>query len=694
VLLGLLLLLRAVGYRLDMWNLVYSPRGVVFGASYTDVYADLPALKILTVLSIIAALVTLVTAARRSVKPALFAVTGLLLVSVLLRQGYTTLVQQASVGPDEIAKERQFIEYNIKMTRNAFRLDNMTESEYPAAETLTRDVIEQNKDTIGNVRLWDWRPLKQTFSQLQEMRLYYTFNDVDIDRYVVNNTYRQVTLAPREMNQANLAEQAKTWVNRHLKFTHGYGIVMSPANEVGPQGLPLFFIKDIPPRASTDISVTRPEIYFGELTKEYIIVNTKEKEFDYPLGDENAQVTYEGKGGVTVGPLLRRMAFALRFGNYEIVLANAITRDSRLIMNRDLKSRLTAIAPFLRYDEDPYIVVADGRIYWMVDAFTVSRAFPFSQPSPRGFNYIRNSVKVTVDAYEGDVRFYLFDPTDPIARSFAGIFPGLFRPYSEMPETLKKHIRYPADLFEVQAEMYLTYHMQDAAVFYNKEDLWSFPGQVRQGKEQTVEPYYMIMRLPGEKNPEYMMLLPFTPSKKQNMIAWLAARCDAPNYGQMMLFKFPKEKLVYGPSQVDARIDQDADISPKLTLWGQVGSQVIRGNLLVIPIDGSILYIEPLYLQSTDTKLPELKRVIVAYANRVVMEDDLAKALATLFGAKAEPVVPGKAPATQTLQELAAQAASLYRDAQQKIQAGDWAAYGKLIKDLGDVLKELESRAR
>ena len=694
VLVGLAFLARAAGYFLEMARLVYSPRGAAFGASYTDIHADLPALKALIALAVVASVVTVVTAARRSARPAVIAFAALVLVSLLLRQGYTTLVQQISVGPDEIAKERQFIEHNIKMTRMAFGLDHVSERDYPAELALTRETLQQNADTIQNIRLWDWRPLKQTYSQLQEIRLYYTFNDVDLDRYFVDGKYRQVMLAAREMNQANLAEQAKTWVNQHLKFTHGYGMVMSPANQVSPQGLPLFYVKDIPPQASTDIKVTRPEVYFGELTREYVIVGTREDEFDYPLGDENAQARYQGKAGIPISSFMRRIAFALKFRNYEIALASAISSESRVMMNRDLMTRLTAIAPFLRYDSDPYLVVNDGRLFWMLDAYTVSSGFPYSEPSPRGFNYIRNSVKIVIDAYEGDTRFYLFDSSDPVVRSYSAIFPGLFRPFDEMPEGLKKHIRYPADLFEVQAAMYTTYHMQDPTVFYNKEDLWSLPAQGKQGGQQPTESYYMIMRLPGEKNPEYVLLTPFTPSKKQNMIAWLAARSDAPNYGQLALFKFPKDKLVYGPSQVDARIDQDADISPKLTLWGQAGSQVLRGNLLVIPINGSILYVEPMYLQSADTKLPELKRIIVNYGDRVVMEETLEKALSAIFGAAERQPGPQPPVGTETVQQLIARAVTLYNEAQQAIRAGDWAAYGNLVRQLGELLRQLENRSR
>jgi uncharacterized protein len=700
VLAALVFFVRAGGYQLDIMKLVFSPRGVVFGASYTDMHAALPAYNILTVVAIIGGLVTLLTASRRSLRPVTVSVVGLVVLSFGLLQGYTTLVQQASVGPDEINKEKQYIDYNIKGTRQAFGLNNVIEKDYPAVESLSPQAVRENQDIVKNIRLWDWRPLKQTYSQLQEIRLYYSFNDVDVDRYKTNGEYRQVTLAARELNQAALPEQARTWVNLHLKFTHGYGAVVSPANAADGQGLPLFLVKDIPPKSSGDILITRPEVYFGELTKSYIIVDTRETEFDYPLGDENASSTYQGTGGVNIGSMIRRMAFGLRFRNYEILLASAINANSRLIMNRDIATRAKSIAPFLLFDEDPYLVISGGKLYWIMDAFTVTKNYPFSQPSKRGFNYMRNSVKVVIDAYQGDTTFYMFDNTDPLVKNYATIFPDLFKPYSQMPDGLKEHIRYPADLFETQAEMYSSYHMTDPTVFYNKEDLWSIPTQkASQNTPAQMESWYMIMRLPNEKSSEYMLLLPFTPSKKQNMIAWMSAQCDEPNYGKMTLYKFPKERLVYGPAQVDARIDQDADISPKLTLWNQSGSQVIRGNLLVIPIDGSILYVEPMYLQSTETKLPELKRVIVTQGNRVVMEDSIELAITSLFGAQAGPEKPGGTPATGpnstlSVAELAAKAGSLYNQAQQAIKAGDWATYGKLIKDLGEVLSQLQNISR
>ncbi len=690
-LVSLLLVIRAAGYQLDIWRLVYSPRGVVFGASYADIHAELPVLRMLAVLSLLVGAVVFLCARRRSMRPAFVAIGLFLVCSVMLRQGYTTLVQRVVVAPDEIAKERQFIENNIRMTRRAFGLESVLEKPYAAVSTLTRREIDQNSETLSNVRLWDWRPLGQTFGQLQEMRLYYTFNDVDTDRYTIDGKYRQVCLAVREMNQENLADQAKTWVNEHLKFTHGYGLVVSPANEVGQQGLPIFVTKDIPPVTIPDLAVARPAVYFGEMTYEYIIVGTREDEFDYPLGDQNMITRFSGTGGIATGSILRRLAFALRFRDYEILLSRAITDQSKILFNRDLATRASTLAPFLLFDQDPYPVIDDGRITWIYDAYTVTSDFPYSEPSSKGFNYIRNPVKITVDAYNGDTTFYLFDTQDPLARVYANIFPGMFKPYETMPEGLKRHIRYPADLFETQAEMYIAYHMQDPTVFYNKEDLWGIPPHGKEGHEMKSESYHMILRLPGESRSEYISLMAFTPLRKQNMIAWLAARSDVPNYGQFILFKFPKEHLVFGPAQVDARIDQDADISPKLTLWGQFGSRVARGNLRVIPVDGSILYIEPLYLQAAENRLPELKRVIVSYGDKVVMEDTLDKAISVVFGAAEAPVLPPQ-PGDLSVPDLTKRALELYDEAKAKSQAGDWAGYGRALDELGAVLRQIRER--
>jgi uncharacterized protein len=687
------LVMKAAGYWLDILRLVYSPRGVVFGASYTDMHAELPALQAAIGLCLAGSVLVGLFSRRRTDRAALITVGTIFVLVIVLRFGYTTLVQQVVVGPDEIAKERPYIQNNITMTRRAFHLENIDERSYEATEFLKRDDIDKNRETVENVRMWDWRPLKQTFGQLQEMRLYYTFNDVDVDRYMLNSQYKQVCLAVREMNQENLAEQAKTWVNRHLKFTHGHGLVVSPANEVGSQGMPIFYLKDIPPQAlSPELIVTRPEIYYGELAQDYVIVGAVEDEFDYPLGDQNVMTRYQGGGGIPCGSIAKRLAFTLRFRNYEILLSRAITSQSKILFNRDLKTRVSEVAPFLLLDEDPYPVIYGGRVVWLYDAYTTSDAFPYSQPSPKGMNYIRNSVKATVDAYDGTLKFYLFDPTDPMAQCYSKMFPSLFSPYEDMPDALKKHIRYPADLFEIQAEMYISYHMQDPTVFYNKEDLWSIPPHGKEGHEMKSESYNMIMRLPGEERSEYVSLMTFTPLRKQNMIAWLAARSDAPNYGHILLYKFPKERLVFGPTQVDARIDQDADISPRLTLWGQLGSRVIRGNLRVLPLNGSVLYIEPLYLQATENKLPELKRVLVVYGDKVVMEESLDIALNTIFGKSAESMAVNDRPGAMSLKDLSRRILELLQEARLKSQTGDWAGYGRALTEMSDKMKELSER--
>ena len=680
----------AAGMQVSIYRLVYSPRGVVFGASYTDMHADLPALRALTVAALGAGLLTLLTSRKRTARVAIISSVAVLVLTAALRLGYTTLVQQVVVGPNEIAKEREFIAYNIAMTRKAFGLDNVVERAYPATEDLVRQDIEDNWDTISNIRLWDWRPLRQTYSQMQEMRLYYTFSDVDVDRYTIDGRYRQMCIAVREMNVDNLADEARTWVNRHLKFTHGHGVVLSPASEVSPQGLPVFVVRDIPPRSPPGLDVSRPEIYFGELTYQYIIVGTTENEFDYPLGDQNVTTRYEAASGVAVNSLLRRLAFTLRFKNYEILLSRAIISESRIIYNRQIQARVETIAPFLMFDGDPYPVLHQGRVFWIIDAYTYSSEFPYSEPAPGGYNYIKNSVKVVIDAYTGDTTFYSFSADDPVLQVYQSIFPVLFTPYSEMPEGLRQHVRYPTDLFEIQAHMYLTYHMHDPVVFYNKEDLWAVPPAGKEGHEMRTESYYMVMRLPGESDVEYVSLLAFTPHRRQNMIAWLAARSDEPNYGQMILYKFPKESLVFGPRQVDARIDQHPEISERLTLWGQGGSSVIRGNLRVIPVNGSILYVEPLYIQGVANRLPELKRVILAYGDKIVMEETMGRALDALFGQDVSE--RSAADITNDLRDLAERAHELFWRAKSSSQAGNWGEYGRALDELERVLEQIRER--
>ena len=691
LLVAAMLALKAVGYRLAMFNLLYSPRGVAFGASYTDINAQLPALRILVVVALVAAGLTLVNTRSRNFRWIGLGLGTLFVMSIVVGSLFPAFVQQFQVSPDEISKETPYILENIKHTTVAFGLDGIAETQYAAESTLTLEAIEGASATLNNVRLWDPRALRDTFRQLQEIRLYYQFSDVDVARYVIDGELKQVYLSAREMNQSRLPETAQTWVNRYLKFTHGYGIVMSPGSKVSPEGLPVFLIRDIPPKAEQDLKVTRPEIYYGELTDDYAVVNTREPEFDYPLGDSNAVTHYEGSGGVRVGSFLNRLMLAMKTGSYRVLLTDAITADSRVMFHREIGERARRVAPFLRYDNDPYIVLGDdGRLFWIIDAYTTSRAFPYSAPYRDQFNYVRNSVKVVVDAYQGSIEYFVFDETDPILMTYRRIFPDLFRPESEMRPDLMANVRYPVDFFKIQSEMLSTYHMKDPVMFYNKEDLWNVPNETYGGTTQAMQPYYVIMRVPGEKEPEFLLMIPFTPSQKQNMVAWLAARSDPPNYGALSLFKFPKDRLVFGPMQVEARIDQDAIISQQLTLWGQVGSNVIRGNLLVIPINSSIMYIEPLYLQSTGSSIPEFRRVIVAYGDRIVMEQDLETALAVLFGA-AEPGVPDTEPTDGlSLRELILRAFASFQEAENAAREGDWAGYGSALEELGRTLETLD----
>jgi len=499
----------------------------------------------------------------------------------------------------------------------------------------------------------------------------------------------QVMLAARELTTDKLPERARTWVNRRLKFTHGYGICMSPVNSITPEGMPVLWIRDIPPKSRAGLDVLRPGLYYGEASGGYVLVRTKTPEFDYPMGDRNVYTTYEGKGGVPVGGFLRRSAFAWRFSDLKFLLSEYITPESRVLFHRRVSKRVRRVAPFLIYDQDPYIVLADGRLFWIVDVYTTADTFPYSEPvqfGRRRINFIRNSCKAVVDAYDGRVRFYIVDPEDPVLRTYRRAFPELFRPLSEMPSSLREHLRYPLDLFSVQVRMYSLYHMRDPQVFYNQEDLWAVPYEIYEESRQEMVPYYVVMRLPGEEKQRFLLMLPLTPSSKPNMVAWMGAHCDPDRYGELMVYKLPKEKLIYGPMQVEARIDQDTEISREFTLWGQKGSSVIRGNLLAIPIGRSFLYVEPVYLQSTGSRMPELKRVIVAIGDRLAMRPTLREALDAVFGR--EPAAPEERP------ELARRALLLYERALENLREGDWAGYGEKMKELGEVLRKLGGRAR
>ncbi len=631
---ALLLVLKAAGYRLAMFDLLFSERGVAFGAGYSDVHAQLPVLKALVVLAGLVAVLCLVTIRLRSWRPLLWSGAALVGVAILGGVAYPGLIQRYQVSPNEIVKEKPYIDFNIRYTRLAYGLDNIEEREFPAEETLTLQDLRKNEATLRNIRLWDTRPLLATYSQLQEIRTYYKFTDIDIDRYRINGEYRQVTLSARELSSKDLP--SRIWINERLTYTHGYGAVVSPVNRVTREGLPEFWVKDIPPVASSDLRISRPELYFSELATDYVFVKTQAKEFDYPAGDQNVYTAYEGQGGIPLGSFWRKTLFAARLGDIKLLMSNDLTTESRVLLYRNIRERVQRIAPFFRYDDDPYMVIsAAGRIVWLLDGYTVSDRFPYSAPTRGLGNYVRNAVKVTVDAYDGAVHFYAADPADPLIRTTARIFPGLLQPLDAMPADLRAHIRYPEGLFRIQAGIYAVYHMRDTQVFYNKEDLWSIPVGHSGGPDRAMEPYYLILRLPGEPKEEFVLLIPFTPSKKDNLSAWLAARSDPPHYGKLVVYNFPKKKLIYGPRQIEARIDQDSFISQQLSLWNQRGSQVIRGNLLVIPIERSLMYVEPLYIAAEKGQLPELKRVIVGFGDRIAMEETLDGAIARVFGGAA-----------------------------------------------------------
>ena len=694
ILIAALLAVKAAGYVLDSYDLLYASGGAAFGAGYTDVYVSLPALRILTVAALIAAALSAAQITRPGFAYLLVGIAGLVVIHVIGLSAAPAMVQRFRVVPNEVDSERPFIEHNIKFTRTAYGLDKIENEDFPADETLNAADLQRNDATIKNIRLWEHQPLLATYAQLQEIRTYYKFVDVDNDRYNIDGTYRQIMLSARELSHQHLP--SRIWINEHLTYTHGYGVVFGPVNQVTPEGLPEFFIKDIPPVSDGSLKVPRPEIYYGELAKDYVFVKSGARELDYPAGDQNIYTQYSGSGGVSIGSLWRKLIFSAHFATLRIVLSEDIVQESRILYQRQIQERVKKVLPFVTFDRDAYMVIAQGgRLFWMIDGYTTSDRFPYSAPiRRRGTNYIRNSVKAVVDAYNGTVDFYMSDPEDPIVQSYQKIFPQLFKPLEKMPEDLRAHIRYPEDLFTIQSQMYATYHMRDPQVFYNKEDLLSIPRQTVSGTEREMAPYYTIMRLPGETKEEFVLLLPFTPNNRDNMRAWLAARSDPPHYGKLIALDFPKAKLVYGPKQIDARIEQDAFISQQLSLWGQRG-QVIRGSLLAIPIEKSLLYVQPLFLAAEKGSLPELKRVIVAFGNQIAMEETLDQSLQRVFGGKAS-AEPSPMPASvkEALIEstLAQRALEHFSRSQEFLRQGNWAGYGEEQKRLEALLREMQQR--
>jgi uncharacterized protein len=689
LLLALFLLAKGAGYWLDRYALLLESYGAVFGAGYTTVHVKLPFQWMLVAAAVVGAGLAAANMRAQGWRlpvAAVVVVFGVAIASSLVPDVF----QRLRVRPDELRLERQYLASNIAMTRRAYGLDAIQPRPFPSAQTLDEAAVARNQATFGNIRLWNPGPLLDTYRQLQLIRLYYEFHDIDVDRYELGGDRRQVMLAAREITPSLLPPNARTWVNQRLQFTHGFGVVMSPVTEVEGEGLPRFFVKDIPPRSPVGLTLSEPRIYFGEKTDDYVVVNAAAEEFDYPKGEQNVSNNYAGKGGVELGSWLRRAVFAWSFRDVNLLISGNLRAESRILFRRSIAARVSTIAPFLLLDRDPYVVVSDGRLFWIQDAYTTAETFPYSEPMRgAGFNYIRNSVKVVIDAYDGSVTFYAMDEKEPVLAAYARTFPGLFRPFAEMPADLRRHVRYPEDLFLIQAEMYRTYHMTNPDVFYNKEDLWSFPTENTGGARSVVEPYYVTMRLPGGTREEFILMQPMTPSNRSNMVAWMAARCDPPQYGELVEYGFPKERLIYGPLQIEARIDQDTTISQQLSLWNQMGSKVIRGNLLVIPVEDSLVYVEPLYLRSEQGQIPEMKRVIVAYNDRLAMEPTLAAALAAVFkpGTAAPPSIEGPATPVPAGTATAQTAGAHYRAALDALRRGDWAGFGREMDALGKALE-------
>jgi uncharacterized membrane protein (UPF0182 family) len=705
------LFVLAFGAWLQRAEFLIPAAGATAGAGYADVHGRMPATLVLTAVAAIGAGLAAWQAftARNWPIPAAI---GLYLAVSLGGSVYGSLLQRFVVTPNEQARETPYIQNNIEATRRAFGLDAIEVRQISGDAMLVGEDIERNAATLQNVRLWDHQPLLETFSQIQEIRTYYDFASIDNDRYRLDGELRQVMLSGRELNSTSLPN--RTWVNERLTYTHGYGLTLGPVNQATSQGLPVLYVRDLPPVTTAGLDIVEPSIYYGELSNDYVIVRTEAPEFHYPKDEGDQETRYDGRGGVPLGSLWRQLIFALRFGSYQILLNDDIGAESRILFNRRIGDRVRTIAgEFLRLDQDPYLVLADGRLYWIYDAYTTSRRYPYSSHAADGSNYWRNSVKFVIDAYHGTVTAYLADTQDPIAATYARIFPELFTPMDRMPPSLREHIRYPEDIFAVQSQMYATYHMTQASVFYNREDQWEIPtiDESADGRASTMQPYYTIMRLPGEQEPEFIQMLPFTPRRRDNLAAWLVARSDGEHYGSLRVFEFPKQKLVYGPRQVVARISQDQTISPQITLWNQQGSQVIWGTLMVIPIEESLIYVRPLYLRAQGGRIPELTRVVAAYEDRIVMEETLDAALARLFGTEAAPreaapeeegVRSSDAPAQPSSPDqpasgaaagaLAAQARTHYDRAIAAQRSGDWARYGEEIRLLGDVLNRMRAQ--
>jgi len=721
--LGGLLVLLFVLFAIRTWivdtsGLLFSTTGPLIGASYTDVHIALPGLYFCAVAGVLAAAWVMFGILRdKLVWSAVSATVFYVAVSVLARGIVPAAFQKLVVSPNELTRETPYIRKHIEATRNAWGLDKVEGRDLSGEVQLTLANIKANAATVDNVRLWERDLLMQTFKQLQEIRTYYDFVSVDDDRYTIDGRYRQVHLAARELNSESLP--TRTFINSRLTFTHGMGVTMAPVNQVTSEGLPVLFIKDVPPVSTVSVKLTRPQIYYGELTNEYVFVGTGQPEFDYPAGDKNIYTKYTGRGGVPIGSFLRKVLYAFQFGSLKILLSDDIKGSARVLYRRNIMERATTAMPFLDFDSDPYLMITDaGELKWILDAYTTSDAYPYAQRTPDGTTYMRNSVKVVIDAYDGTLDAYIAQPNDPVVQTYAKIFGGIFKPISAMPADIRRHVRYPADLFRIQTALHATFHMTEPDAFYHREDQWQIPGTINKLTNENPFMRHIIMRLPGEKDPEFIYMTPFTPRGKDNLAAWMVARMDGENYGKLSVYRFPKQSLVYGPKQIANRINQDTDISRQLTLWDQKGSEVIRGELLVIPIEESLIYVQPIYLRAEGGSIPELKRVVVAHENRVVMGESLEEGLNALFGSGAaaqartnvqdslstlgvEPSVVGGGAVPATGAASSGAVADLLREAQTHYdraiaaqRAGNWADYGREIDQLGATIRALRAGKR
>ncbi|MBR3785299.1 MAG: UPF0182 family protein [Firmicutes bacterium] len=686
----------AVNFFLLQFDLLHVHTGAVYGAGFTDVNVTLWMYRILCVLALIGAvLVPFQIKKNQFIK--ILTIPVIMIAVGAIGVGAAYVVQGFIVSPDEINKEEKYLERNIEYTQYAYQLDDVTTKNFAADNKLTSADIVENAETINNIRINDYQPVNTFYNQTQSIRQYYKFNDTDVDRYMVNGKYTQTYLSVREIDKEKIND---TWLNRHLKYTHGYGVTLSRVDKVTSSGQPDVMIGNIPPQSTVEeIQIEQPEVYFGELSNDYILVNTSEEEFDYPDGSSNKYTKYTGDAGIKLN-FFNRALFAVREQSMKLLVSSNIKSDSRIIINRNVSERVRKIMPYLSYEDDPYAVVADGKLYWMVDAYTTSSNYPYSEPyegKMGGVNYIRNSVKVVVDAYNGSVDYYIVDEQDPIAMTYQKIYPKLFKSFDQMPESLKEHIRYPNKLFEIQAGVYSRYHMEDVKVFYQREDEWDIAHEIYGKEEQPMTPNYYIVNLPGEKKAEFINSIPFTPKSKQNMTALMVARNDGEHYGEMVLYTVPKSKTVYGPMQIEAQINQNTEISADFTLWSSKGTSYSRGNLFVIPIEDSLLYVEPVYLEAAASAIPEVKKVIVAYGDKIAYENTLGEALASLFGDDADATDTGVSDSgsadgdggTKTQSDWIKQAADAYDDAQKALQSGDWAEYGKHMDKLEEALNQL-----